>query len=184
MHNGLMSLTPVQVVQVAWCVHCKAPVMTSLMADAESPSTFFELLYTRLPAGHRLRAIYDNACNSLHYFLNREAEFCELIEWYIDELHFKGHKACCIAYDTGMCDSPCFDQVFSFMTKSVRGLRTYVRVGESPSSDLITVPGTSRRHFHRQLLYISSRCGKLITQGSWFAVSMPHSAIWEGRTCQ
>jgi hypothetical protein len=92
--------------QVAWCAHCKAPVMSSLMADAESPSTAFELLATRLPDDHHLRVIYDNACNSCHYFLNREPELCRLIEWYIDELHFKGHKACCIAYDTGMLALP------------------------------------------------------------------------------
>lgn len=77
-------------------------MMSSLMADAESPATPFELLYTRSLEDHRLRAIYDNGCNALHYFLNREPEVCQRIEWYIDELHFKGHKGCCIAYDTGV----------------------------------------------------------------------------------
>jgi hypothetical protein len=33
-----------------------------MMADAESPAPLFDLIYARLPEGHELRVIYDNAC--------------------------------------------------------------------------------------------------------------------------
>ena len=80
---------------------CKKAVMWSLMANAESPRTLFELLFTRLPEGTKPRITYDNACNTMQYMLNREPEFCRDCELYIDALHFRGHKGCCTAYDTG-----------------------------------------------------------------------------------
>jgi hypothetical protein len=72
-----------------------------MMPDPESPATIFELLHTRAPDDRLMRIIYDNACNAMHYVLNREAKLCERLEFYVDEFHFTGHKACCIAYDTG-----------------------------------------------------------------------------------
>ena len=74
------------------------------MADAESPNTIFEMIVARLPAGHRIRVIYDNACNAQHYFLNREAELGEHVEFFVDELHYSGgHRNCCKGFDTGKC---------------------------------------------------------------------------------
>lgn len=75
--------------------------MWSLMADAESPQTIFELIYTRFPDNAHMRIMYDNACNAHHYFLNREAEYSRDLQFYIDYFHFKGHKNCSLAYGTG-----------------------------------------------------------------------------------
>jgi hypothetical protein len=41
--------------QVFWCTDCKKAVLWSLMADAESPQTVFEMLYTRFPTTPHLR---------------------------------------------------------------------------------------------------------------------------------
>lgn len=87
--------------QVAWCLTCARAVLFSLMADAESPATVFELVYTRFPDQPTLRIMYDNACNANHFFLNREPAFCKNIELYVDSFHFKGHKSCSHAYNTG-----------------------------------------------------------------------------------
>jgi hypothetical protein len=76
--------------------------MFALMADAESPGTIFELLYTMLPENAQARIMYDNACNAEHYFLNREPEFTKNLEFYVDEFHFAGHRQCCRAYNTGV----------------------------------------------------------------------------------
>lgn len=74
--------------------------MWSLMADAESPQTVFELLYTRFPLQPRLRLMYDNGCNAHHYLLGREPEFFKDTEVYIDSFHSSGHKDCSPVYDT------------------------------------------------------------------------------------
>lgn len=77
-------------------------MLWSLMADAESPATLFELLITRVPRGQFMRVIYDNACNAQHFFLNREAEMCKFFEFFVDELHWSGgHPHCSKAYNTG-----------------------------------------------------------------------------------
>jgi hypothetical protein len=77
------------------------------MADAESPASLCELLYTRFPGDTPNRIAYDNACNAIHYMLNREPDFARNVDFYIDSLHFtKGHPKCCKSYDTGMKSCP------------------------------------------------------------------------------
>lgn len=102
-------------VQVIWCVKCEVAVMWSLMADAESPKTLFELLYAWLPADVTARVMYDNACNALQYILNREPELGRRLEFYIDAMHFKGHKGCCESYNSGdshRLSDPLFSDAF------------------------------------------------------------------------
>ena len=91
--------------QVGCCFGCRKVVKFSLTADAESPATVFELIYTRFPDDPALLIMYDNACNANHYFLNREPAFCNNMELYIDNFHFKGHKNCSRAYDTSALPS-------------------------------------------------------------------------------
>jgi len=97
---ALSQTKPPSALQVVWCMACTKAIMWSLMADAESPRTLSEQLFTRLPEGAQPRIMYDNACNTLQYMLKREPEFCKDCELYIDAPHFKGHKGCCTACDT------------------------------------------------------------------------------------
>lgn len=89
--------------QIISCVKCKRVVLFSLMADAESPRTLFDLVLTRF---EKLAASYDNGCNFLHFFLNREPEIHESVDVYIDVMHHRGHVKCLPTYRTG-ARSPC-----------------------------------------------------------------------------
>lgn len=83
------------------CTNCQVPVAWSLMADAESPATLFELLKTHFLEPPR-RIVYDNGCNLLQYALNREPLFLLNTQICIDELHYKGHRRCAKAFDSGI----------------------------------------------------------------------------------
>ena len=71
-----------------------------VMGDAESPRTIFDVLYTRFPEAPPVFCM-DNGCNLHEFMLNREPEYFRRTEMYIDEPHFRGHKRCCEAYNTG-----------------------------------------------------------------------------------
>ena len=64
----------------------------------------FEVLYSRF-ARPPSKICMDNACNLHSFILNREPAHFYRTEMYIDEAHFRGHKRCCPAYNTGEC--PC-----------------------------------------------------------------------------
>ena len=70
------------------------------MPGAEAPSTVFEALITRWPNAPAA-ITYDNGCNLHAYMLNRAPTFFKETEVFVDHMHFKGHTACSIAYDTG-----------------------------------------------------------------------------------
>ena len=89
-----------EVMQVLWCPLCQAALAWSLMADAESPATMFELLYLGFPSIES-NIIYDNGCHLLDYMLNRDPEWARDKRVYIDALHAKGHVACATSLDTG-----------------------------------------------------------------------------------
>lgn len=90
-------------VQVIWCSQCQCAVAWSLMTDAESPGTLFELLYLFFAAaGGMLRVVYDNACNFLNYALNRDPAWAKSVRVFIDALHFKGHTCCATSLDGGV----------------------------------------------------------------------------------
>ena len=83
-----------------WCILCQCAVAWSLMADAESPATLFELLYIFFPEV-ALRIAYDNGCNLLTYGLNRDPRWIAAVRIFIDGMHAKGHTACARSFDVG-----------------------------------------------------------------------------------
>jgi hypothetical protein len=72
------------------------------MADAESPATLFELLYSRFPEDAKIRMSYYHACNASHYVLNREAVFVKNLDWYINALHYSGVTSSTLARKTNI----------------------------------------------------------------------------------
>lgn len=83
---------------VLHCLKCAACLGFHIMHESESPRTLFEVLYTRW--GHAPKVlVYDNSCHGHAFFLNREPLWSANTTFLIDKLHFKGHTACCAAYD-------------------------------------------------------------------------------------
>lgn len=79
-----------------FCIHCAMCLGFVVLANAESPSVVFRVLFTRW---RRLkRFIYDNVCNLMAYALNREAIWAGGIHWLIDRLHAPNHKDCSPAF--------------------------------------------------------------------------------------
>lgn len=87
-------------VLLIWCRECQRCVHFATMRDAESPATVFEVLFTRWQVAP-LTVVYDNACNLHNYCLNREPLFFQNTRFLCDEPHWKGHKHCCPAYNSG-----------------------------------------------------------------------------------
>ena len=84
-----------------WCTVCSVCVCYHVMADAESPKTVFDALYTRWQTPP-LQFCLDNGCNLHTYCLNREPQHFKQTQFYIDQSHFRGHSRCSPAYNTGM----------------------------------------------------------------------------------
>ena len=85
---------------------CQCAVAWSLMPDAESPATLFELLYIFFP-DVSMRIAYDNGCNFLAYALNRDPAWAALLRVFIDGLHWRNHIACATGFSSGaFCHSP------------------------------------------------------------------------------
>ena len=78
--------------------------MPQMLTEAESPVVVMHALRTRWRRPPR-RIVYDNNCNAHHQTLNREPEWFQPTEWYIDEPHYRGHKECAASYNTGLYDS-------------------------------------------------------------------------------
>ena len=72
------------------------------MPEPSHCRTVFEVLLTRFPELPK-QIVMDNVCNLHSYILNREPEHFKDVQFYIDEAHFRGHKHCCPAYNTGVC---------------------------------------------------------------------------------
>ena len=58
------------------------------------------MLYSRFETPPK-KICMDNACNLHSFILNREPAHFHNVEMYIDDAHFRGHKRCCPAYNTG-----------------------------------------------------------------------------------
>jgi len=84
---------------LGWCLDCGICIMLSVMVDAESPRTVFELFYTRCSKAPEL-ICYDNGCNLEHYCRNREPEFFAGTDFYVDAFHASGHDTCSREYNT------------------------------------------------------------------------------------
>ena len=83
-----------------WCMECSKCVFYNIMADAESPRTVLETLYTKWEQPPKYFCL-DNGCNAYNYILNREPEHFKFMEVFVDEMHWAGHKNCSPAYSTG-----------------------------------------------------------------------------------
>ena len=75
-----------------------------LQMGAESARSIFKLQMCRkfqMDNGRKkLRGwIYDNACNTHRYCLNRDAEEFQFTKFIVDGVHFAGHKNCSKSYD-------------------------------------------------------------------------------------
>ena len=46
--------------------------------------------------------MYDNNCDEHDYCLSREPLWFTVTEFNVDEPHFRGHTACCSAYNTAL----------------------------------------------------------------------------------
>lgn len=88
-----------------WCVACRCAVAWSLIIDAESPATLFELLYVFFPDLH-MRIGYDNACQFLAYALNRDPVWAGSKRVFIDDFHGDNHTACARSFIAGALCSP------------------------------------------------------------------------------
>ncbi len=88
-------------VSLMCCCGCRFCVLFSLMDDAESPRTPFDLLYTRMLAAATQFQL-DNGCN-LHSFIKARApaHFADM-RMLIDEPHYRGHTNCTQNYNTGV----------------------------------------------------------------------------------
>ncbi|KAK9807209.1 hypothetical protein WJX73_009167 [Symbiochloris irregularis] len=83
-----------------WCTGCRLCVCFHLMADAESPKTVFDTLFTKWQTAPKTFCM-DNGCNVHQYILNREPDFFKDMKVFIDQMHYNGHTACSPAYSTG-----------------------------------------------------------------------------------
>ena len=75
-------------------------MMLQLLTNAESVGLVVNAIRTRWRVPPK-RVVYDNSCNAHDWALNRDPAWFAFVEWYIDNMHFKGHTDCCLAYDTG-----------------------------------------------------------------------------------
>lgn len=84
---------------LGWCHDCGKCLFFSVMANVESPRTVFEILYTHFATPPR-RVIYDNACNLMHFTLNREPAHFKETAFIVDRMHFTEHTKCCEDFDS------------------------------------------------------------------------------------
>jgi hypothetical protein len=117
-------------VMLWWCSDHEKCVGLNFMQEAESPRTFVETWLTRFPDAEEFLA--DNTCLSEQYALNRDPLKCKPVRFFIDEMHYRGHKNCCPSYSTNnykhISNSPLAEQKNSMLT----GLRTQVAFMSQP----------------------------------------------------
>lgn len=89
---------------LGWCLDCGTCCSFSVMANAESPRTVFELLRTRWKEAPEM-ICYDNGCNTMQYCLNREPKWFKGTRFVIDHMHYNDHKHCPLDYDSYFCPS-------------------------------------------------------------------------------
>ena len=77
----------------------------SMMADAESPQTAWDFIWTRLRHNKLLFITYDNGCQLVHYIFNRWPQIMKFLFIYIDPLHSKNHVNCLADYCTSACST-------------------------------------------------------------------------------
>jgi hypothetical protein len=82
-----------------WCTECGICLMFGVMAEAESPKTVFDLMFTRSEVAPT-SVCYDNGCNLAQYALNREPAFFKDTAFFVDNPHFKTHANCATDFDT------------------------------------------------------------------------------------
>jgi formylmethanofuran dehydrogenase subunit E-like metal-binding protein len=71
------------------------------MANAESPRTVFEVVYTMFEEAPG-DMVYDNMCTLHHYALNREPEFFKLTGARVDAMHYRDHTRCAPDFNSAL----------------------------------------------------------------------------------
>eukprot|EP00736_Rhodelphis_marinus_P013988 Rmarinus@m.18561 len=80
------------------CLDCKRVIGWTVLRQAESLRTLFEILMTRWKVMPEV-IIYDAACRFESYCLNREPERFKHTRFFIDDFHIRNHKRCSPAYE-------------------------------------------------------------------------------------
>jgi hypothetical protein len=87
---------------VGWCLDCGICLGFTVMANAESPRTVFEWVFTRCTLPPEI-ICYDNGCNLQRFCLSREPGFFGKVDFYVDHLHFMDHNRCSLEYCSANC---------------------------------------------------------------------------------
>ena len=86
-------LTPGLMVMTCACPK-KVVYGFSLMTSGESPQMIFDLVMSRFPSDYSPNIVYDNACKSKEYGLNRETRRFMKLQMTIDKFHQNNHTSC------------------------------------------------------------------------------------------
>lgn len=86
---------------IFWCTCCRKCILFSIMSDAESPRTPFDLLYTHMERPPQQFQL-DNGCNLHNFALAREPQYFAGMRVLVDEPHYRGHTNCSTNYNTGL----------------------------------------------------------------------------------
>ena len=89
-HN---SLTPGLMIMTCACPQ-KIVYGFSLMTSSESPQMIFDVIMSRFPQNYSPQIIYDNACKSKEFGLNRETRRFMQIQITCDRFHESNHTSC------------------------------------------------------------------------------------------
>ena len=89
-HN---SLTPGLMIMTCACPQ-KIVYGFSLMTSSESPQMIFDVIMSRFPQNYSPQIIYDNACKSKEFGLNRETRRFMQIQIKCDKFHETNHTSC------------------------------------------------------------------------------------------
>jgi hypothetical protein len=88
--------------------------MFSIICNAESPRTPFDLMYTHMERAP-LQFQLDNGCNLHSFPLAREPNYFADMRVLIDEPHNRNHTNCSANYNTGTSCYSCTDVICSGM---------------------------------------------------------------------
>ena len=66
----------------------------SLMTSGESPQMIFDLVMSRFPSDYSPNIVYDNACKSKEFGLNRETQRFMKLQMTVDKFHQSNHTSC------------------------------------------------------------------------------------------
>ena len=87
------ALTPGLMVMTCACPR-KIVYGFSLMTSGESPQMIFDIVMSRFPTNYSPNIVYDNACKTKEFGLNRETRRFMELQITIDKFHQNNHTSC------------------------------------------------------------------------------------------